>query len=117
MFCFFIFRRVKRKVGLEFIWKETDDRTLIDKTTSTPTLSLSSSGTQTKPKAENMSAKREDNTTPIPILYKKNFTKLPAWDFDDVYLQDHKTEKPVSCFFQFRHQSAVYIFMFKPTLP
>ncbi|KAM9716396.1 alpha-N-acetylgalactosaminide alpha-2,6-sialyltransferase 1.1 [Menidia menidia] len=26
--------------------------------------------------------------TPIPILYKKNFTKLPRWDFEDIYNQD-----------------------------
>ncbi|XP_059181251.1 alpha-N-acetylgalactosaminide alpha-2,6-sialyltransferase 1-like [Centropristis striata] len=26
--------------------------------------------------------------TPMPILYRKNYTKLPQWDFDDVYNQD-----------------------------
>ncbi|XP_073684533.1 alpha-N-acetylgalactosaminide alpha-2,6-sialyltransferase 1.1 [Garra rufa] len=31
---------------------------------------------------------REVNITPIPILYKKNFTKLPAWDFEDDYLRN-----------------------------
>ncbi|KAM4624586.1 alpha-N-acetylgalactosaminide alpha-2,6-sialyltransferase 1-like [Polymixia lowei] len=26
--------------------------------------------------------------TPMPILFRKNFQKLPQWDFDDVYIQD-----------------------------
>ncbi|XP_057215215.1 alpha-N-acetylgalactosaminide alpha-2,6-sialyltransferase 1-like [Triplophysa rosa] len=57
-------------------------------------MSLSSSGTTSLYKAENLSAKREDNTTSIPILYKKNFTKLPRWDFEDVDLQDPEARKP-----------------------
>ncbi|KAK7134651.1 hypothetical protein R3I93_017931 [Phoxinus phoxinus] len=40
------------------------------------------------------SAEREVNITPIPVLYKKNFTKLPVWDFEDVYLRDHQARKP-----------------------
>ncbi|XP_076008283.1 alpha-N-acetylgalactosaminide alpha-2,6-sialyltransferase 1-like [Genypterus blacodes] len=26
--------------------------------------------------------------TPIPLIYKKDFLKMPEWDFDDVYKQD-----------------------------
>ncbi|XP_026034085.1 alpha-N-acetylgalactosaminide alpha-2,6-sialyltransferase 1-like isoform X2 [Astatotilapia calliptera] len=34
--------------------------------------------------------------TPMPILYKINFTKLPQWDFDDVYNQD-APPRPTAC--------------------
>lgn len=34
--------------------------------------------------------------TPMPILYKINFTKLPQWDFDDVYNQD-APPRPTTC--------------------
>lgn len=34
--------------------------------------------------------------TPMPILYKINFTKLPQWDFDDVYNQDAPPRPTVS---------------------
>ncbi|XP_067226082.1 alpha-N-acetylgalactosaminide alpha-2,6-sialyltransferase 1.1 isoform X2 [Chanodichthys erythropterus] len=37
---------------------------------------------------------RELYITPIPVLYKKNFTKLPVWDFEDVYLRDNQPRKP-----------------------
>ncbi|TRZ02808.1 hypothetical protein DNTS_017689 [Danionella cerebrum] len=33
--------------------------------------------------------------TPIPILYKDNFTQLPVWDFEDFYLRDHQTRNPI----------------------
>ncbi|KAK2876503.1 hypothetical protein Q8A67_020599 [Cirrhinus molitorella] len=36
---------------------------------------------------------REVNITPIPILYKKNFTKLPVWDFEDVYLRNNEAKR------------------------
>lgn len=89
-----------------FVWKETfkytDDRALLNKTIITSTLSLSSPATTRLYKSENLSAEREDNTTPIPILYKTNFTKLPAWDFEDVYLQDHDARKP-TCSKSLRH--------------
>ncbi|XP_028332315.1 alpha-N-acetylgalactosaminide alpha-2,6-sialyltransferase 1-like [Gouania willdenowi] len=32
--------------------------------------------------------KEETEETPMPILSRSNFTKLPLWDFDDVYNQD-----------------------------
>ncbi|KAI7797343.1 alpha-N-acetylgalactosaminide alpha-2,6-sialyltransferase 1-like [Triplophysa rosa] len=73
--------------------KHTDDRVLIMKTIITSTLSLSSGATSLY-KAENLFVEHEDNTTPIQILYKKNFTKLPVWDFEDVYSQDHDARKP-----------------------
>uniref|UniRef100_A0A668W3Q5 alpha-N-acetylgalactosaminide alpha-2,6-sialyltransferase n=1 Tax=Oreochromis aureus TaxID=47969 RepID=A0A668W3Q5_OREAU len=34
--------------------------------------------------------------TPIPLLYRGNFTKLPQWDFDDVYNQD-APPRPTTC--------------------
>lgn len=39
--------------------------------------------------------KRQTNLTPIPVLYKKNFTKLPEWDFEDVYMQSSEVPRPV----------------------
>ncbi|KAI2658489.1 Alpha-N-acetylgalactosaminide alpha-2,6-sialyltransferase 1 [Labeo rohita] len=37
---------------------------------------------------------KEVSTTPIPILYKNNFTKLPEWDFEDVYLRNSEARRP-----------------------
>uniref|UniRef100_A0A3Q0QWF5 alpha-N-acetylgalactosaminide alpha-2,6-sialyltransferase n=1 Tax=Amphilophus citrinellus TaxID=61819 RepID=A0A3Q0QWF5_AMPCI len=34
--------------------------------------------------------------TPMPLLYRKNYTKLPQWDFDDVYNQD-APPRPMTC--------------------
>ncbi|XP_039472229.1 alpha-N-acetylgalactosaminide alpha-2,6-sialyltransferase 1-like isoform X2 [Oreochromis aureus] len=34
--------------------------------------------------------------TPMPLLYRGNFTKLPQWDFDDVYNQD-APPRPTTC--------------------
>uniref|UniRef100_A0A673NG16 alpha-N-acetylgalactosaminide alpha-2,6-sialyltransferase n=1 Tax=Sinocyclocheilus rhinocerous TaxID=307959 RepID=A0A673NG16_9TELE len=34
------------------------------------------------------------NITPIPVLYKNNFTKLPVWDFEDVYLRNNDARRP-----------------------
>ncbi|XP_035001405.2 alpha-N-acetylgalactosaminide alpha-2,6-sialyltransferase 1 [Hippoglossus stenolepis] len=34
------------------------------------------------------SAQGAEAETPIPVLSKKSFTKLPQWDFEDVYNQD-----------------------------
>ncbi|XP_029977826.1 alpha-N-acetylgalactosaminide alpha-2,6-sialyltransferase 1-like [Sphaeramia orbicularis] len=31
--------------------------------------------------------------TPIPVMYKKNFTKLPQWDFEEVYNVDESPRK------------------------
>ncbi|XP_077057232.1 alpha-N-acetylgalactosaminide alpha-2,6-sialyltransferase 1.1 [Siphateles boraxobius] len=58
-------------------------------------LILSPSGNTSLHKTEKPfhSAEREVNITPIPALYKKNFTKLPVWDFEDVYLRDHQARK------------------------
>ncbi|XP_058262826.1 alpha-N-acetylgalactosaminide alpha-2,6-sialyltransferase 1-like isoform X2 [Hemibagrus wyckioides] len=39
--------------------------------------------------------KRQINITPIPIIYKENFTKLPKWDFEDVYVQSSEARRPV----------------------
>ncbi|KAM9462103.1 alpha-N-acetylgalactosaminide alpha-2,6-sialyltransferase 1-like [Clarias gariepinus] len=38
---------------------------------------------------------RNEGITPIPILYKHNFTKLPTWDFEDVYMKTSKAQRPV----------------------
>ncbi|KAF5896812.1 alpha-N-acetylgalactosaminide alpha-2,6-sialyltransferase 1-like, partial [Clarias magur] len=38
--------------------------------------------------------KPQTEITPIPILYKKNFTKLPKWDFEDVYMQSSEAPRP-----------------------
>ncbi|XP_051967934.1 alpha-N-acetylgalactosaminide alpha-2,6-sialyltransferase 1-like isoform X1 [Xyrauchen texanus] len=73
--------------------KPTDDHTLINKTNITSALDLSSFRTTSFYKEENTSYSNEleANITPIPVLYKKNFKKLPEWEFEDVYLQDHQT--------------------------
>uniref|UniRef100_A0A3B4ETW0 alpha-N-acetylgalactosaminide alpha-2,6-sialyltransferase n=1 Tax=Pundamilia nyererei TaxID=303518 RepID=A0A3B4ETW0_9CICH len=34
--------------------------------------------------------------TPMPLLYRRNFTKAPQWDFDDVYNQD-APPRPTTC--------------------
>ncbi|KAM9462102.1 alpha-N-acetylgalactosaminide alpha-2,6-sialyltransferase 1-like [Clarias gariepinus] len=39
--------------------------------------------------------KPQTEITPIPILYEKNFTKLPKWDFEDVYMQSSEARRPV----------------------
>ncbi|XP_072523781.1 alpha-N-acetylgalactosaminide alpha-2,6-sialyltransferase 2-like [Salminus brasiliensis] len=33
--------------------------------------------------------------TALPVLYKKDFTQLPKWDFEDVYLQNDEERRPV----------------------
>lgn len=87
---------------------QTDDRVL-----NTAALILSRGATSLY-KGENIFVEHEDNTTPMQILHKKNFTKLPVWDFEDVYLQDPDARKPVSCCpVLFRHHSGVYISFFK----
>nr|XP_055031235.1 alpha-N-acetylgalactosaminide alpha-2,6-sialyltransferase 1-like isoform X1 [Misgurnus anguillicaudatus] len=90
----------KRKVvGSKIFWRETyehtDDLAPINKSIITSALNLSLPRVTNLYDAENLSVEREDNTTPIPILYKTNFTKLPVWDFEDVYLQDHDARKPI----------------------
>ncbi|XP_076828982.1 alpha-N-acetylgalactosaminide alpha-2,6-sialyltransferase 1-like [Brachyhypopomus gauderio] len=41
-------------------------------------------------------SRAQDNLTLIPILYKKNFNKMPIWETNDVYLQS--SERPqTSC--------------------
>ncbi|XP_077359383.1 alpha-N-acetylgalactosaminide alpha-2,6-sialyltransferase 1-like [Festucalex cinctus] len=37
---------------------------------------------------ENISTRAAVPETPMPILFEKNFSKLPVWDFEDVYNQD-----------------------------
>ncbi|XP_049614157.1 alpha-N-acetylgalactosaminide alpha-2,6-sialyltransferase 2 [Syngnathus scovelli] len=44
--------------------------------------------TEVEQETENASTPGIDPETPIPILYKTNFSKLPIWDFEDVYNQD-----------------------------
>lgn len=34
--------------------------------------------------------------TPIPIIFKKDFKKMPQWDFEDVYNQDANPRQTVS---------------------
>ncbi|KAI5611471.1 ST6 (alpha-N-acetyl-neuraminyl-2,3-beta-galactosyl-1, 3)-N-acetylgalactosaminide alpha-2,6-sialyltransferase 1, tandem duplicate 1 [Silurus asotus] len=35
--------------------------------------------------------------TPIPILYKKDFKKMPKWDFDDVYMRSGEAPRQQVC--------------------
>ncbi|XP_028990125.1 alpha-N-acetylgalactosaminide alpha-2,6-sialyltransferase 1-like [Betta splendens] len=46
--------------------------------------------TTTKPALKTESDQRSETEpeTPMPVLYKKDFKKLPRWDFEDVYNQD-----------------------------
>ncbi|KAF5896815.1 alpha-N-acetylgalactosaminide alpha-2,6-sialyltransferase 1-like, partial [Clarias magur] len=57
----------------------------------TPSLNLSSG----KPTEGTAELKPQTEITPIPILYKKNFTKLPKWDFEDLYIQSNEARRPV----------------------
>ncbi|XP_052467272.1 alpha-N-acetylgalactosaminide alpha-2,6-sialyltransferase 1 isoform X3 [Carassius gibelio] len=59
-------------------------------------LILSPLGTTSKYETEKpiYPTEREVNITPIPVLYKKNFTKLPVWDFEDVYLRSNEARRP-----------------------
>uniref|UniRef100_A0A8C2AEX1 alpha-N-acetylgalactosaminide alpha-2,6-sialyltransferase n=1 Tax=Cyprinus carpio TaxID=7962 RepID=A0A8C2AEX1_CYPCA len=59
-------------------------------------LILSKLGTTSLYKTEkpSNSTEQEINITPIPVLYKKNFTKLPVWDFEEVYLRNNEARKP-----------------------
>ncbi|XP_065098867.1 alpha-N-acetylgalactosaminide alpha-2,6-sialyltransferase 1-like, partial [Paramisgurnus dabryanus] len=88
---------LKDLVRAEFLWREIhehiDDRATNNKTIITSALNFSSLEDTIEPKKQ--SVEHEDNITPIPILYKKNFTKLPVWDFEDVYLQDHDARKTI----------------------
>lgn len=73
---------------------------LISKTIIISSLILSPLGNTNLFKTEkHLYVEREVNITPIPVLYKKNFTKLPVWDFEDVYLRDRNARKPVSASF------------------
>lgn len=88
---------------------------LISKTFIISALILSPRGNTNLHKTEKPfhSAEREVNITPIPVLYKKNFTKLPVWDFEDVYLRANQARKPVSAPFSIlfsRHVSPVLSF-------
>lgn len=57
----------------------------------TPSLSLSL-GKTTKGALE---LKHPINVTPFPIIYKDKFTKMPRWDFEDVYMQSSEARRPV----------------------
>lgn len=74
---------------------------LISKTVINSALILSRLGTSSLYETEKLiySTEQEIKITPIPVLYKKNFTKLPVWDFEDVYLQNNEARKPVSLSF------------------
>lgn len=74
---------------------------LISKTVITSALILSPLGTTSLYKTEKpiYPTERDVNITPIPVLYKNNFTKLPVWDFEDVYLRNNEARRPVSATF------------------
>lgn len=85
----------------QLFWRSGDEITgKLITTTVTPLLNLSS-GKTTKGASEHrvtlrtLEFKHQTNVTPIPILYKENFTKLPKWDFDDVYMQSSEAPRPV----------------------
>ncbi|XP_053366873.1 alpha-N-acetylgalactosaminide alpha-2,6-sialyltransferase 1-like [Clarias gariepinus] len=66
----------------------------------TPSLNLSSVKTTNRVPAHHVTLgtskiKPQTEITPIPILYKDKFTKLPKWDFEDVYMQSSETQRPV----------------------
>lgn len=92
---------------------------LISKTITISALILSPHGNTSLYKTEKPfhPTERELNITPIPVFYKKNFTKLPVWDFEDVYLQDSQPRKPVSAPFSilFSHHGAVVLILRKIT--
>ncbi|XP_077407708.1 alpha-N-acetylgalactosaminide alpha-2,6-sialyltransferase 2-like isoform X2 [Vanacampus margaritifer] len=47
--------------------------------------------TEFKRKRENVSTRGVVPETPMPILWRKHFSKFPVWDFEDVYNQDAAT--------------------------
>ncbi|KAK2866683.1 hypothetical protein Q7C36_002739 [Tachysurus vachellii] len=57
----------------------------------TPSLNLSPEKT-TKGASE---LKHPIDVTPFPIIYKDKFTKMPSWDFEDVYMQSSEARRPV----------------------
>lgn len=88
----------------ELFWRRRDEITRnIMISIVTPSLDLSS-GKSTSGASEHRwtlstaELKHQTNLTPIPVLYKKNFTKLPKWDFEDVYMQSSKVPRPVRFF-------------------
>lgn len=46
--------------------------------------------------AKNNTTQRIVAETPMALLYKKDFKKLPQWDFEDVYSEDTQNRRPVS---------------------
>lgn len=46
--------------------------------------------------AKNNTIQRIVAETPMALLYKKDFKKLPRWDFEDVYSKDTQHRRPVS---------------------
>ncbi|XP_062859460.1 alpha-N-acetylgalactosaminide alpha-2,6-sialyltransferase 1-like [Trichomycterus rosablanca] len=38
---------------------------------------------------------RFDSLTAIPVLFKDNFTKLPKWEFEDIYVRSEEERRPV----------------------
>lgn len=71
-------------------------------TTATAMPSLSSSSRKTTERASEdrvtsstSEFKQHNSVTPIPILYRKNFTKLPMWEFEDLYMRSSEARRPV----------------------
>ncbi|XP_030610101.1 alpha-N-acetylgalactosaminide alpha-2,6-sialyltransferase 2-like [Archocentrus centrarchus] len=62
--------------GAPSVFTEASKAKIVDSTKINPV---------TEPKSSTHGAVTE---TPMPLLYKTNFTKLPQWNFDDVYNQD-----------------------------
>lgn len=45
---------------------------------------------------KNVSTSRRVDETPMPVLFRKSYKKLPVWDFDDEYHQDAAPRQTVS---------------------
>ncbi|KAM9462101.1 alpha-N-acetylgalactosaminide alpha-2,6-sialyltransferase 1-like [Clarias gariepinus] len=86
-------------IQLDFFWSD-EVKVMLRNISGTSSLNLSS-GKPTEGKSkhrvtlETSQLKPQTEITPIPILFKKNFTKLPEWDFEDVYMKTSEVQRPV----------------------
>ncbi|XP_033841038.2 alpha-N-acetylgalactosaminide alpha-2,6-sialyltransferase 2-like [Periophthalmus magnuspinnatus] len=59
--------------------------------------------------------------TPIPILHRKNYSKLPEWDFDDKYRTDRRPHKTTQAFSwkvkAFQEKAPVALMLTSPQAP
>ncbi|KAF7705621.1 hypothetical protein HF521_020907 [Silurus meridionalis] len=93
-----------RKID-SFFWQSGDEipEELLRTTVDVPLLNSSPRSRNTKGLLENLvpsnatKIKHLLHLTPIPILYKKDFKKMPKWDFEDVYMRSGEAPRQQVC--------------------